>query len=525
MQLTASASKIGFRGIGHDKKLYALIALLTILIITASFQLQGRIGLNLADEGYLWYGVQRVMLGEVPIRDFSSYDFGRYYWSAGLMTLLNDNGIVALRISVAVFQGIGLFLSLVILSRHWKCTPLIRSTLILLAAATLVLWMFPRHKLFDITLSIVTVTMLSYLAESPSARRYFLTGVSIGIVAIFGRNHGIYAVAGSFSLLVLLTSYRDTILPFRKAFSLWACGITIGYLPMVIAIGLVPGLFESFISGILFLFELKATNIPLPIPWPWTVNFEQLPLMYAINRVLVGCFFIAAPTYAALGLLWILYNRLKGVKPAPLLIATILMSLPYTHYAYSRADVGHLAQGIFPFLIGVLAITAKRSTIIKFVCVTFLLVFSFTVTRYQHPYFSSANWENIEVSNSQIRINPGTANMLTLFDNLVTQYAPDGRTFYAAPNLLTMYAVFERQSPTWEIYQLFPRDKAFETTEIERLKAANPGFVVLSNLGTDGRDNLRFINTHPLIYRYIQDNFKRITQRGSPLEIYKSLDN
>ncbi len=48
-----------------------------LLLVGAVFGWHGRLGLRLADGGFLWYGAVRAALGEIPLRDFQSYDPGR----------------------------------------------------------------------------------------------------------------------------------------------------------------------------------------------------------------------------------------------------------------------------------------------------------------------------------------------------------------------------------------------------------------------------------------------------------------
>lgn len=122
------------------------VGLLAITLVVGWFLLLHDTGLNLGDEGYLWHNAQRTLEGGVPIRDFRSYDPGRYYWSALWFAWLGP-GLSSLRISLAAFQFLGLFAALLAIRRairSWQ--GLILSSIVIL------LWMYPRHKIFEISL-------------------------------------------------------------------------------------------------------------------------------------------------------------------------------------------------------------------------------------------------------------------------------------------------------------------------------------------------------------------------------------
>lgn len=499
-----------------DTRLPIQVLVLAIFTVLALFIWEGSKGFNLWDEGFLWYGTQRVMLGEVPIRDFMAYDPGRYYWSAALMSLWDANGIMALRGAVAIFQAIGLFAGLLLISRTEKKHSFLY---LVLSAVTLALWMLPRHKLFDISLSILLIGVLTFLVQRPTNRRYFMAGACIGLIAIFGRNHGMYAIAGSLGVMIWLNIKRVEGPGLFKGFSLWAGGVVIGFTPLILIALLVPGFFSAFLNSILFLFEIKATNLSLPIPWPWLVNFGSAPLSVVIRDCLIGVFFIATVVFGVLSIMWVFWKKFQDTQVSPVLVAVSFLAIPYAHYAYSRADISHLAQGIFPLLIGCLALLSTQPPKIKWFLALILCTASFWVSYVFHPGWQchiNNQCVTIEISGSSLQVDASTESDIQLLRSLSNQYTPNGQNFIVAPFWPGAYALLERKSPMWEIYALFPRPETFEQAEIERIKAARPGFALIFDLPLDGHDELRFLNTHPLINKYIRDNFEPLPNPPNP---------
>jgi hypothetical protein len=500
----------------ENKLLVFQILAFASFVVFALFLWQGHKGFSLWDEGFLWYGVQRVMLGEVPLRDFMSYDPGRYYWSGLLMSLWGDNGIMALRGTVAVFQVMGLFAALLLIARS-ATTP--NFPYLFLSAITLVAWMYPRHKLFDVSLSILLIAALAFLVQNPTRRRYFLTGLCVGFVAVFGRNHGLYGVLGSVGVMIWLTIGRVDEPGFIKGAMLWAIGVAIGYAPILLMILLVPGFAAAFLESLLFFLEIKATNLTLPVPWPWRVAFDSVSVSKAIREVLVGLFFIAMLVFGILAIAWVTRQKFHKRAVPSALVAAAFLALPYAHYAYSRADVSHLAKGIFPLLVGCLVLLATQRAKIKWPLALALCGASLWVMVHFHPAWqcrASKQCVDIEISRSELSVDANTASEIALLRKLAVEYAPNGQSFVATPFWPGAYPLLERKSPMWEIYALFPRSESFQQLEIQRIKAANPGFILIFDFPLDGREELRFRNTHALIHQYISNNFELLPDSPGP---------
>jgi hypothetical protein len=491
------------------------------ILVAASVIWQGSSGFNLEDEGFLWYGAQRALRGEVPIRDFMSYDPGRYYWSAALMLLFHDDGIMILRYGAAAFQGIGLFVALFLLLRR---QPRVDVTWFILAATTLLLWMYPRHKLFDISLSILLVGLLTILVERPSRMHFFLVGIGVGLTAVFGRNHGLYGLVGILGISIYLACAGTTVRDLMLGLLCCAVGVSVGFLPVLLMIAFVPGFAEAFWESIRLILERSETNLPLPVPWPWLVPIKELARTEAASRVIMGAIFLALPAFAAFTIVWVVRRARQQKTLAPEIVACAAMMVPYAQYVYSRADIGHLAQGIFPFLIGALLLLGYAPQMTRWLASLAIAGASTLIMLPIHPGWqcrAKSQCVALDVAGDLLQAPPEAARAVGMLQTVTARYVPEGRSFLVAPLWPGAYALLKRRSPMWDIYALLPRSEPFQRREIERIKAANPSLVLILDVPNDGRDDLRFRNTHPLIERFIRENFNSVTVADWPQETYR----
>jgi hypothetical protein len=484
--------------------------LFSIAWVTALFLLQRHFDFNIADGGFLWYGAERTLAGDVPLRDFMAYDPGRYWLVAMFMAAVRDHGMVTLRAWMYLVEAVAVCLVVVTVARSSTRVSFIQLCGIALLAS---LWMYPEHKTIDIVLSIAIVLVLSLLVEKPTAARFFWTGVYVGASAVIGRNHGLYGVIACLLTVILFSIKHRRQFPLVSRAAWGVLGIGAGYLPIILALIVVPGFGSAFAQSVLLNLHSNSTNLPLPVPWPWLVKFDALAPLDVAQQVAIGLGFVALPLFSLAGVIHLL--RLSGSaisRSHAVFAAAVIAAIPYEHYAFSRADTTHLTHSVFPMLIGLICWPEGKKSIKRWM-IPVLFVASAIGMLPLMPRLEAlrnGNWQRVTVGADTLVVEPNTAQAILFLQNIDRTFVSPGKTLWVTPLWPSAYPLLGRVSPVWDLYGLFHRDRQFEEAEIRRLQLAPVAVVVVVDGALDGRDDLRFKNTHPLEQQYLETHFKEL---------------
>lgn len=488
----------------------ALVLLLSISLVTLSFLLQANIGIDLADEGYLWHGVLRTAAGDIPTLDFRSYDPGRYYWILIGSKLFSLN-ILGIRASVACFQALGLYAGLLTIKKitnKWQ----------ILAAAGLlfVVWMYPRHKWFEHSITLLAVYLTYALLDKPSNGNHFISGLFIGLAGFFGRNHGLYTL--TITLLSLLFIYRVTSWERQrfKSIGYLILGVVIGYSPMLFIWGMIPNSFQTYLNDkVLVYFHRGYLNLPKPIPWPWTLDLSGNSFSKVAPDFFTGLALLLLPFSYILAIISI-NKKWPETRQTKLLLATSLVGIIYMHHAYSRADISHLAQSLLPFLIGAISLPfvfkSKSTKLISHLVIVFTIIVTLillpTISPLADRLFHSAQYQLYDLNGNFLWLPERDAEYIRSIESIFTEMIPENEMAFIAPNKAGLYPLLGRDSPTYSSYLVFEQEEATQLKLIADLEDHDVQWIYLVDVKYDGREDLRFINTHPFVWDYILNNFE-----------------
>jgi hypothetical protein len=483
---------------------------LSALCTGAIFSLQWRYGFNWGDEGLLWYISQRTALGQVPLRDFFSYDPGRYYWSAFFFKVLHGNGLLEQIVANAAFGAVGLAVASVAAARAAVARPWRLAMLLTLG----IMLGFPRHKICEQALSLICGAGLAFLMARPNSQNRWLGyGIATGVAAFVGRNSGVYFVIAGL-LLILLLKLSTVQLSAGRALLFAGLGIIIGYSPMIFMLCFVHGFAPAFYRSVVF---TPSWQHQLPIPFPWHVHLKGLSLMDALQARAVSILCLAVPT-TYLFAIWKWTRR--NTEPAlQLSCAASLAGVPFLHHAFDRADFFHIAQGIVPFAVVIAALASHfaktRQRTLSFGISSAALALILLAWLPYEPAIHFLRMKpyairQLSISGRQFYVEADQAQVMQTIQVAFSECGSRDGTFLQAPYYPGLYPFLKTRAPYWELYYLYPRDNAFQEKHIDALRENNVSLVLLNRkAAVDGIDGLRIDRTYPKLVNYILENYQR----------------
>jgi hypothetical protein len=486
---------------------------LALTLAALSYGVQGEVGLNLTDEGLLWYVSERTAVGDVPLRDVRSYEPGRYYWSAAWLRGLGS-GVRSLRVSLAAMQCVGLVLAFLLLRR---IVP--SSGLLVIIGVILIAWMWPMYRSFEHVAVLATLYAAARAVERPTTARWFGAGLVTGLVGLVRIDHGVYGTVASLLLLGLAVARLDGV-RMGPALGGWALGALFGVSPMVLLGVFVPGFAQGYADNLAYM--VRATlwagtvSLPLPPPWLWTVvpTVGGRAPADAAGLVALSALFTLLP--AVLIVAGVRALRARGVAtPAEArLAAAAAAGLPYLAQTFSRADVQHLTPTGMALIVAVVAFVAswprRVAHVVGVLLVPLALVATYLVVVAEAPYGLRLRRPDLyvrsNVAGDALWLNRSTVEIIDTVKRATASHVG------AAPLLVIplwpgMYPILGKQAPLWEVYSLFPESDSRQRDSIARLRRLGVDWVLVADVAPDPREDLRFRNTHPILWEHFRSDF------------------
>lgn len=496
---------------------YLEAALLSVAAATFVFLIQWRYGFNWGDEGWLWYISQRVTSGQVPIRDVFSYDPGRYYWSAMIFKTLGRDGFFEQLLANYLFGIFGLAITYVAMSavgvsRAWRT-----SILVLLA----IVLGFPRHKVFEQTLSLVAGTSIAFVLTSPEKlNRWFLYGIATGLAAFIGKNSGLYFGIAALLTLVLLRM-SGTRMSAVHVFAWFFGGIIVGYSPMLLMAITVHGFASAFWHSVIL---TRNWSWSVPIPFPWTSHAPALHGVDLAQWRAVSILCVAVPsTYG--------YFFWKGLRNGThgeqtLALGASLAGIPYLHHAFHQADFPHIAQGVVPFVVAAgvysyfLWVHDRRRWSVAFsvaMCCLVLTAWLPMEPLVQHLRTKARapqSLAKVDLGGRKFEVHVTQAEVLQLVQNVFRSCGAVDGSFFEAPYYPGMYAFLGTRSPTWDTDFFWPRSDRVQQEEIASLVRNRTSLLLINRDAMfDGHEWLKIAVTNPRLAQYVFSTYQRASTK------------
>jgi hypothetical protein len=138
------------------------------------------------------------------------------------------------------------------------------------------------------------------------------------------------------------------------------------------------------------------------------------------------------------------------------------------------------------------------------------------VPGYEKWKAKSSPYAQVRIQGDSLWVPETTAKTIEGLFSMERNYFSLGGEIMAAPHLPGAHSLLGRKSPLRQTYFFFPETEERQRTMITEMDEKNVRWVILGEGTLDGREDLRFRNTHPLVWRHIMDAFEPVPGETLP---------
>jgi hypothetical protein len=449
-----------------SKQPNALVSKLICVIILLCFALiialpRYKMGIDVGDEGFLAYGAERVLAGQLPNRDFVSLQPPFSFYTTALFFKIFGISLGSLRI-----LGLSIYL-LIITMVYMVSLRFVRPILALTAgvlAAVMSMSFFnftPFAALHGILASLVTLLLVLKFTETSRRRWAFLAGITTALIVLSRHDQGFYFIIAVLIYALLIKFYHKDIRP-GKMLGFWISGILAVMIPLLtywLVCGALPYMFRQLVIFPLYNYS-RTSSLPFPV----------FKLNIALNKNMLTGLFYFLPIIEFLVAIWLIKKivRRQFYADHTHIAFILIISILFYCQVLTRSDYHHLFIILPPFFILlVLSIEAfikmfSKKWISAVVTFTILSLIASFILYTKPVYLPSLTEKTTEISLDRAHgisaYKAEIAKRVEMVTRTIQKYSRPGDSILCLPYQPIFYFLSQRHNPTRWNY-IWPGDQ------------------------------------------------------------------
>ena len=242
-----------------------------------------------------------------------------------------------------------------------------------------------------------------------------------------------------------------------------------------------------------------------------------------------GFSFIVFFLFYIVGTVHVFLSKRPFSRAKSLLAVSIFIGVPLLYHVCGRANYGHLAQGIHPMLIGLIAVVVSARingrkipavmAMLLFVALTSIpVLFSAEVMtalqKVKGTVLGTGKFVRYEIDQNTFWVPKTQADSLILMTRFLSENMNSGDNILIAPYAPGLYCLLNKKAPIWDAYPLHLAPFDEQTRSIRDMESNNVNWALIDTWALDKIKDRSFPFTHELIWRYILREFDPVDCPG-----------